>query len=275
MFQQLERFWGRKFSERPPLSDLTVQSVAAAAVRLLPPSPVIEVQPGNPVTHIPFFYIHGDIGGGGLYSWPLAASIGPEQPFYLLQHRGLYEDDEFSSIEEMTQDHLAALRQICPKGPYLLGGYCNGALAAFEMARILSADESVGLVVMIEPLGFEEGGSGKTVRESHAPAWRDSPQGRIAWLFGKYSDAVRRYRRQPYSGKIDMFWATEQELIGLGPLSKHKRAGRAGSKETWKNYASELESRILPGTHTTCLGRHYGALGRELAELLKPFRKRQ
>ena len=40
-----------------------------------------------------------------------------------------------------------------PRGPYLLGGHCNGALVAFETARLLvKAGHTVDLLVMIDPV---------------------------------------------------------------------------------------------------------------------------
>ncbi len=49
---------------------------------------------------------------------------------------------------------LQELRKIQPEGPYLLGGYCNGALVAFEMARqIEAAGGSVPVVVMLYGVG--------------------------------------------------------------------------------------------------------------------------
>ena len=40
--------------------------------------------------------------------------------------------------------------QGAPVGPYLLGGYCNGALVAFEMARLLvAAGERVDALILL------------------------------------------------------------------------------------------------------------------------------
>ena len=42
--------------------------------------------------------------------------------------------------------------KVCPRGPYLLGGHCNGALEALEIARQFRAEnESVPGIVMIQP----------------------------------------------------------------------------------------------------------------------------
>ena len=55
------------------------------------------------------------------------------------------------SIEAMAVDRLAALRAARPRGPYVLGGHCNGALVALEMARRLQAEgEEVHAVVLLD-----------------------------------------------------------------------------------------------------------------------------
>ena len=58
-----------------------------------------------------------------------------------------------SSIEEMAADRLPLILEAQPCGPYLLGGHCNGALVAFEAARLLvNKGHRVDLVVMIDPV---------------------------------------------------------------------------------------------------------------------------
>jgi thioesterase domain-containing protein len=52
----------------------------------------------------------------------------------------------------MAAAHLEALRRVQPVGPYLLGGFCNGGLIAYEMARQLQAQgERVDLLLLIDP----------------------------------------------------------------------------------------------------------------------------
>ena len=38
---------------------------------------------------------------------------------------------------------MKSLRAVTPEGPYILGGWCNGALLAYEMARQLQAEGQV------------------------------------------------------------------------------------------------------------------------------------
>ena len=99
----------------------------------------------------PLFFLHGDLNGGGLYCARLARGF-TSQPFYTLDPLGSLGDDAPASIEEMASRHAAAIRRVRPHGPYLLGGHCNGALEALEIARQLrAAGEQVPALFMIEP----------------------------------------------------------------------------------------------------------------------------
>jgi thioesterase domain-containing protein len=112
-------------------------------------SPLTAIQPGG--SRAPFVFLHGDFNGGGFYCRGLAHNLGPEQPFYALHPHGLDGGPVPPTIEAMAEDHLRTLRAFRPKGPYLLGGHCNGGLVAFEMARRLQAQgERVDLLVLLD-----------------------------------------------------------------------------------------------------------------------------
>ncbi len=57
-----------------------------------------------------------------------------------------------ASVEAMARERLPLILQRQPSGPYRIGGYCNGALVAFEAARLLiEAGHSVEIVALIDP----------------------------------------------------------------------------------------------------------------------------
>jgi hypothetical protein len=101
----------------------------------------------------PFFYLHGEWRGGAFYCYPLAQALGADQPFYILEpytFDGLRVPPPLETIAEV---HLEALRRIQPEGPYMLGGWCNGALVAYEMARQLHArGQAVDLLVLMDSM---------------------------------------------------------------------------------------------------------------------------
>jgi amino acid adenylation domain-containing protein len=115
---------------------------------------LVPIQPGG--SKPPFFCVHGGL-GGTLYLGPLAAQLGPDQPFYGIESDGL--DGavmRHSTVEEMASYYISEIRRIQPHGPYFLGGYCLGGIIAFEMAQqLLRRGEQVAIVAQIStPLQF-------------------------------------------------------------------------------------------------------------------------
>jgi len=101
---------------------------------------------------VPFFFLHGDFNGGGLYCLRLAGYLGRYQPFYALAPPGLDGGSIPETIEAMAATHLETIRSLQPAGPYRLAGHCNGALVAFEIARQLRArGEQVDRLILIVP----------------------------------------------------------------------------------------------------------------------------
>ena len=99
----------------------------------------------------PLFFLHGDINGGGLYCARLARGI-QDQPVYALAPFGCDGGGAPASIEAMAARHASAIREVWPRGPYLLGGHCNGALEALEIARLFRREgHEVPAVVLIQP----------------------------------------------------------------------------------------------------------------------------
>src|SRR5207245_5214986 len=115
-----------------------------------PRAKVVTVQAGG--ARRPFFFLHGDWYGGGFYCMNLARGLDPQQPFYVLEP---YEFDRVQvppTFEEMASAHIEAMRAVQPEGPYLVGGFWNGGLVAYDMARQLhTAGQKVDLLVLIDP----------------------------------------------------------------------------------------------------------------------------
>ncbi len=85
-------------------------------------------------TRRPLFLVHGGAGTVLLFA-PLARHLDADQPVYALQAAGLYGDRAPQrSVVEMARLYVEELRTVQATGPYRIGGYCFGALVAFEMA---------------------------------------------------------------------------------------------------------------------------------------------
>ncbi len=149
MLAEVEKRTGIKIPPRILFENATIRRLAMAARRqdAVTRSAIVPVQPAGSLT--PFFFLHGDFVEGGLYCVKMARYIGADRPFYAIDPHGAH-DQPPQSIEEMAADRLELVRQARPRGPYALGGFCNGGLVAFEMARQLeAAGETVSSLVLI------------------------------------------------------------------------------------------------------------------------------
>ncbi len=114
-------------------------------------APIVAVQAAG--SKRPFFFLHGDWLRGAFFCFPLSYNLGADQPFYILHPYKLADLETLPTIEAMAAEHLSVIRTIQPEGPYLLGGFCNGALLAHEMALQLNAQgQKVDLLVMMDPM---------------------------------------------------------------------------------------------------------------------------
>ena len=201
----------------------------------------------------PFIYLHGDFQGGGFYSRTLALALGPDQPTWIVHPHGLVDDRIPDTIEEMARELVAALRSRRPAGPYLLGGHCNGALVAFEMARqLVEEGEVVPVVVVIEasaPSGSgATGGADSYVKFD--PMGRPqalTPSDRRSHAELRYLHAIDRYAPGRFAGR----------LVAIG--ARDRRQGSSAGFG-WEAFADSVEPHRVSGSHTTLLTTHLDEL---------------
>ncbi|MDB6068034.1 MAG: non-ribosomal peptide synthetase [Pedosphaera sp.] len=148
---RVEKVFGKKLQVAAVFENPTIEQMA----HLLrdDPSPgrrssIVEIQPRG--FHPPLLLVHG--AGGGMF-WGynnLAHHLGPDQPVYAFNSRGLEGLEELKTIEALAESYLADLHAFQPRGPYFLGGYCFGGIVAYEMAhRLRKQGEDVALVALI------------------------------------------------------------------------------------------------------------------------------
>jgi amino acid adenylation domain-containing protein len=98
----------------------------------------------------PLFLFHGMLTGGAFYALRLARRLGPRQPIHVVHPFTGVTAPIPSTIEAMAEAHLKVVRSLQPHGPYRLAGYCNGGLAAYEIARRLRrGGETVELLALV------------------------------------------------------------------------------------------------------------------------------
>jgi amino acid adenylation domain-containing protein len=93
--------------------------------------------------------------GGGARAGSLSNQLGPDQPFIEIgfEPRMVEQLKAPYRMEEIAEHLVLALREKQPCGPYRLGGFCLGAVVAYEVARqLIMQGEEVGLLVLFEPM---------------------------------------------------------------------------------------------------------------------------
>ena len=158
LFAEIEKTFGKNL----PLATLFQAPTVRQLARVLRDegwqagwSSLVPIQTGGART--PFFCIHA-AGGNVLEYHDLARLLGPDQPFYGLQAKGLDgTSDPHTSIKEMAAHYLKEMREVQAAGPYLLGGRSSGGTIAFEMAcQLAAAGEQVALLALFDtfPAGY-------------------------------------------------------------------------------------------------------------------------
>jgi amino acid adenylation domain-containing protein len=253
LFDQIERETGVAVPLAALFADDTIAGLARALrqspAELTAPVIALNAEGARP----PLAFLHGDLSGGGFYSRALARALGPGQPVLVVQPHGLDSAAIPETIEAMAAERIAALRALRPRGPYLLGGYCNGAFVAFEMARQLAArGEAVPLVVVIEAVAPRaSAASGATPGERYVTIDRGgvrvlAARDRASEAQLRYSQAMDRYPGGSYDGRFVLVRTRE----GNDP---RRDLG-------WTRLVRRLELVVLPGDHVTLVTRHVGAL---------------
>lgn len=152
MFAKIEQ----SFAVRIPIVALIESPTIRQLARLIRDSrsswalsSVVEIQRGG--IHLPLFCAHGQ-SGNLLFYRSLAQHLGPDQPVYGLQPRGIDGTQApVTSIEEMATLYIEEIRRVQRHGPYFLAGYCMGGLVALEMAQQLKrTSQAVGLVALLD-----------------------------------------------------------------------------------------------------------------------------
>jgi amino acid adenylation domain-containing protein len=137
----------RSVFEAPTVAGLTEQIGSDATrdpfVTLLPLRP----RGGRP----PLFCVHPGSGTSWSYAG-LMTHIGPDQPMYGLQARGLREPARMpATIAEMAADYAEHVRAVHPGGPYRILGWSFGGLAAHAVAtRLQELGEQVSHLVIVD-----------------------------------------------------------------------------------------------------------------------------
>jgi amino acid adenylation domain-containing protein len=254
-----------EFTVRDLIDAPSVAGMAATLVALerrparRSPSRVNALRAGG--TGTPIFFLHGDLTGGGYYCREIARRIDASHPIYVIDPHG--SDGELPpSIEVMARENVRAIRRLYPRGSVLLGGFCNGGVVAFEMARLLEragvrvehltvVDAQLPKTVRapieafarrkgrraLEGLGIVERRSSRAVAGSNWETWHR--RSLDCWY-----DVLARYAPGRYAGSVSLLWTSEHD----GEVEQFDAQ--------WRRFASAAVTATLPGGHLTAITRH-------------------
>lgn len=170
LLDRIERAYGRTVPLQALFTEATVAHVAAILLgegddkddnsgdnagkkmgdpAVAPPG-VIAIRARTPGSQRPLFFLHGDV-YGGYYCRKIAPHLEPDRPFYALPPVGLDGTPAPDCVGAIAARHVEALRAVQPDGPYLLGGFCNGGIVAYEMAQQLEKQgQRIDLLLLID-----------------------------------------------------------------------------------------------------------------------------
>jgi amino acid adenylation domain-containing protein/FkbM family methyltransferase len=219
----------------------------AAPVR---PTCLVRLQAGDPDGNRPPLFLVHQVGGYAFTFRALVRELGPHRPVYGLRSLGLEEGEEpLRTIEEMAKHYLGLIREVRPRGPYLLGGASMGGMVAFEMAHQLQAmGEEVALLALMDTPCLDQ----MPARESHADAEaavaRTGQEGfdaaesrRRVRVISSNVDALYGYQPRPHPGAMIYFRA------------QTRRPGDPSRPELpWiELMEGGAEVHVVPGDHNT------------------------
>jgi thioesterase domain-containing protein/NAD(P)-dependent dehydrogenase (short-subunit alcohol dehydrogenase family)/acyl carrier protein len=275
----------RKIAALIPAQGAVVADMAEAREARAPArrfTHVVAMHDGEGGAKTPFFLVAGMF-GNVLNLRHLAHLIGAERPVYGLQARGLYGDAApHDDLVAAARDYLAEVREVQPRGPYLLGGFSGGGITAFEMARQLrAAGEEVGALVLldtplpqrraltredrlaIQKMELRAQGVGYLWRWArNRVAWEiekrrvkvdaesDAPQFHNAAIEAAFYAAIARYPVGPWDGPMVLFRPPLQGKweVAPGRLVNAERSYVLHDND-WGQYVPALQVFEVPGDH--------------------------
>jgi acyl carrier protein len=98
------------------------------------------------------FCVHG-MTGEAYAAKKLHAALGTNRKFYGFRAQGLGDGERpLSDVNAIVERYISEMQEAEPDGPYVLAGWCGGALVAYEMGRQLkSRGQTVAGIVMVDP----------------------------------------------------------------------------------------------------------------------------
>ncbi|MFK7837225.1 MAG: SDR family NAD(P)-dependent oxidoreductase [Sulfitobacter sp.] len=249
----------------------------------------------------PLFIVAGMF-GNVLNLRHLAMPLAQERRVFGLQARGLIGDKApHDDVAQAAADYLSEIREIQPKGPYLLSGYSGGGVTAYEMAQQLRAQgEEVAVLALLDtPLPVRPSlsradkaliklaevrtkGPGYLIEWARARwAWekqkregvdQDSPAGAFNDLKVQagFLAGVGKYQTPEWDGAMTLFRPAldlHWQVTGGKWVSAEREY--VFEDNDWRRYAPHLDVIEVPGNHESMvLAPNVTTLAQELREVI-------
>ncbi|WP_245273074.1 AMP-binding protein [Microvirga lotononidis] len=268
MLLEVERLIGHPVPETVMIGAETIHQLVPRIVEqvALPTTPVHQFHTEG--DRPPLYFFHGELSGGtGMRR--MVQLLGPDQPITAVDPHGMNGEPIPATIEAMAADRLPLLLEKQTSGSYFLGGYCNGALTAFETARLLvAAGRKVEMVAMIDPPTISARPTTRAMLKLLKPILSGY---RLAQIYDQLARLERILRMSP--GEV---FAKTYERIGPDKRSQSVSrwhpytiamaryrpapfdvpvvffsAGHNG--HAWRGLCPKLEVIEMPGGHNNCL----------------------
>lgn len=240
----------------------------------------------------PLFAIHPAGGIAWCYAG-LAARLGPDQPVYGIQARGLVRDEPLPrTLEEEAADYVRRIREVQGHGPYRLLGWSVGGVLAHTVAVLLqecgeevellalldafpaeqwrdrpAPEEGDALTAVLRMAGFERTGERTrenvlaTLRRAGSPlaGLRDRTLSKIVDIVPNHARMMREHVHRGYEGDLLFFTAAAP------------RAEDWLTRETWRPHVSgAVVNHDLDCTHPQLMQERFlDTIGEALAARLK------
>lgn len=155
----------------------------------------------------PFIFCHGDFVTRGFYALKLVKLIETEHSVHLVHPLSNFNGPSDDSVQDMSMEDMArkyvpTLLATLPSGGFRLGGYCNGGLLAWEIARqLIQAGRTVESIILIDVPSLNSRGPFRLIHRlatvvAGVALWK--PQGelrdhwmRVAWEIARQADDER------------------------------------------------------------------------------------
>ncbi len=164
----------------------------------------------------------------------LAAQLAPDMPVYSFNWpEPTMDSPPADTLPTIVEEFLQNMKTRVPHGPYIVGGFCFGAVIAIEMAKnLVASGEQVKLLVLIDP-----------VMPSTDNHWQRRKRRLFSFIRYYRQRGIRFFMRLQYRKCIEMV----QDL-------------RSDTKEKWERQFQKAHTRAFrcyqgePYPHRTLLG---------------------